>query len=149
MQRPIETILMIPRVRLAKKVPIVETEKLIKLYLDKIGYYPKLINHAFEVLKKSYVYFCKDDNDLVYLIEAINSGNYTVSYKSKIVLSNMLQEIIFDNSLFKEFNNTLKPLFKISRMLRELSLLTSLKLNSIENHISKIDKLLGLSLIIP
>jgi hypothetical protein len=121
MPRPLETLLSLPRVRLANRVPILETETLVRRLVDRTEYQPKLIKNAFEVSRGSAHIFSKDDQGLSTLLKEINSAEYIVTKRSKKVMEEMLNGIYGDGFVFKEFENEIEPLCQISQPLRQVS----------------------------
>ena len=121
MPRPLETLLSLPRVRLANRVPILETETLVRRLLDRTEYQPKLVKNAFEVSRGSAHQFSMDDQGLSALLKEINSAEYIVTKRSKKVMEEMLNGIYGDGFVFKEFENEIEPLCQISQALRQVS----------------------------
>ncbi len=121
MPRPIETLLSLPRVRLFDRVPILETERLIKSLLDRPDYQPKLIKAALGVSQGSALQFSSDDIGLTTLLSEISSADYIVTKRSKAVVEEMLNGICKDGSMFKNFEHQIEPLCEASRRLLQLS----------------------------
>lgn len=121
MPRPIETLLSLPRVRLADRVPILETERLVHQLVERGEYQPRLVKNAFEVSRGSAHQFSMDDQGLSTLLEEINSAEYIVTKRSKRVMEQMLNGIYGDGFVFKRFENEIEPLCQISQPLREVS----------------------------
>jgi hypothetical protein len=121
MPRPIETILSLPRVRLFNRVPILETEELVRRFIGREDYRPKLVRDATEVSNGSAHQFSTDDGTLSSLLEEINSTEYIVTKRSKMVVEQMLTGICGDGRIFKGFEQEIKPLFAISQTLRQVS----------------------------
>lgn len=121
MPRPIETLLSLPRVRLADRVPILETERLVHQLVERAEYQPRLVKNAFEVSRSSAHQFSMDDQGLSTLLEEINSAEYIVTKRSKRVMERMLNGIYGDGFVFKQFENEIEPLCRISQPLREVS----------------------------
>ena len=121
MPRPLETLLSPPRVRLANRVPILETERLVRRLVDPTKYQPKLIKNAFEISRGSAHQFSIDDEGLSTLLEEINSLEYVVTKRSKKVMEEMLNGIYGDGFVFKEFESEIEPLCRISQPLRDVS----------------------------
>jgi len=121
MPRPLETLLSLPRVRLANRVPILETETLVRRLVDRTEYQPKLVKNAFEVSRGSAHQFSMDDQGLSALLKEINSAEYIVTKRSKKAMEEMLNGIYGDGFVFKEFENEIEPLCQISQALRQVS----------------------------
>jgi len=121
MPRPIETILSLPRVRLFNRVPILETEELVRRFIGQVDYRPTLVRDAMEVSNGSARQFSADDGALSSLLEELNSAEYIVTERSKMVLEQMLRGICGDGTIFKDFERQIKPLFDISQLLRQVS----------------------------
>jgi hypothetical protein len=121
MPRPIESLLSLPRVRLFNRVPILETEKLVRRYIGLPDYRSKLVKPALEVSQASAHQFSSDDEGLSRLLKEIGSVEYIVTKRSKETMEEMLSGICEDGSLFKEFEGQIKPLCEISRDLLSVS----------------------------
>lgn len=121
MPKPIETILSLPRVRLFNRIPILETEELVRRFIDQIDHRPTLVRDAMEVSNGSARQFSADDGALSSLLEELNSAEYIVTKRSKMVLEQMLRGICGDGTIFKDFEREIKPLFDISQPLRQVS----------------------------
>jgi hypothetical protein len=121
MPRPIETLLTLPRVRLANRVPIHETETLIRQLAEREEFQRKLTERAFEVSRGSAKQFSRDDRDLSTLLHEISTAEYIVTRRSKTALGDMLNGIYRDGFVFKEFEHQIEPLCDLSRPLREVS----------------------------
>jgi hypothetical protein len=121
MPRPIETLLSLPRVRLADRVPILETERLVHQLVERGEYQPRLVKNAFEVSRGSAHQFSMDDQGLSTLLQEINSAEYIVTKRSKRAMEQMLNGIYGDGFVFKQFENEIEPLCRISRPLRQVS----------------------------
>jgi hypothetical protein len=121
MPRPLESLLSLPRLRLANRVPILEAERLVKQFVDLPEYQPKLVKNAFEVSRSSANQFSMDDDGLTTLLEEIGSAKYVVTKRSKKVMEEMLNGIYGDGFVFKEFENEIEPLCQISQSLRQVS----------------------------
>jgi hypothetical protein len=72
MPRPIETVLALPRVRLFNRVPILETEELVRRFIDRMDYRQRLVRDATEVCNGSAHQFSSDDSALSSLLTARN-----------------------------------------------------------------------------
>lgn len=121
MPRPIETLLSLPRVRLIDRVPILETEKYVRRFLNHAEYHAKLVKQAFEVSEGSARQFSVDDQGLSTLLEEIDLAEYVVNVRSKRVMEEMLNGICADGSIFKKFEGDIDPLCNISQSLRQVS----------------------------
>jgi hypothetical protein len=121
MPRPIESLLSLPRVRLFDRVPILETERLVRRYIDRPDYHPKLVKPALEVSRASAQQFSSDDEGLSALLEEIGSAEYIVTRRSRKVMEEMLNGICDDGSLFKEFEGQIQPLCQLSHDLLRVS----------------------------
>jgi len=121
MPRPIETLLSLPRVRLFAKVPILETEELVRRFLSRTEYQPRLVKDAYGVSKGSAEQFSSDDQSLSALLEEAESGDYVVTRRSREVLENLLGGIYQDGAIYKDFEQEIQPLCEISRPLREIT----------------------------
>ncbi len=121
MPRPIETLLSLPRVRLIDRVPILETEKYVRRFMNRSEYQAKLVKQALQVSEGSAQQFSIDDQGLSALLEEIDSAEYIVTKRSKRIMEDMLNGICADGSIFKKFEGDIDPLCDISRQLREVS----------------------------
>jgi hypothetical protein len=121
MPRPIESLLSLPRVRLFNRVPILETEKLVRRFIGLPDYRPKLVKPALEVSQASAQQFSTDDEGLSALLKEIGSVEYIVTKRSKGTVEEMLSGICEDGSLFKEFEGQIQPLCELSRDLLRVS----------------------------
>lgn len=121
MPRPIETLLSLRRVRLFDRVPILETERLVRRFIDRPDYQPKLVKPALEVSRRSAQQFSIDDEGLSALLGEISSAEYVVTKRSKRVMEEMLCDIYDDGFLFKEFEGQIRPLCELSQKLRQVS----------------------------
>jgi hypothetical protein len=121
MPRPIETLLSLPRVRLIDRVPILETEKYVRHFMDRAEYRPQLVKQALQISKGSAQQFSTDDEGLSTLLEEIDSAEYIVTKRSKRIMEEMLNGICADGFIFKEFEGEIDPLYDLSRPLREVS----------------------------
>jgi hypothetical protein len=121
MLRPIETLLSLPRVRLFNMVPILETERLVRRFIDRPDYKPKLVKPALEISRGSAQQFSRDDEGLSALLREISSAEYIVTKRSKRVMEEMLCGIYDDGFLFKEFEGQIRPLCEVSQRLRQVS----------------------------
>lgn len=121
MPRPIETLLSLPRVRLIDRVPILETERYVRHFMERAEYRPKLVKQALQVSKGSARQFSTDDEGLSTLLEEIDSAEYIVTKRSKKIMEDMLNGICADGRIFKEFEGEIDPLCDIWPPLREIS----------------------------
>lgn len=121
MPRPIETLLSLPRVRLADRVPILETEQLVRRFVKRVPYQHKLVNSALKVSQGSARQFSLDDEGLSTLLEEIDSAQYIVTKKSKRAMQELVNGIYVDGFIFKEFESEIEPLCQISNSLRQMS----------------------------
>jgi hypothetical protein len=121
MPRPIESLLSLPRVRLFNRVPILETERLVRRYIGLRDYQPKLVKPAMEVSQASARQFSSDDEGLSALLKEIGSAEYIVTKRSKETMEEMLSGICEDGSLFKEFEGQIEPLCRLSHNLLRVS----------------------------
>jgi len=119
--RPIETLLSLPRVRLIDRVPILETEKCVRLFKDREAYRPKLVQQALQVARGSAKQFFADDESLSTLLEEIDSAQYIVTKRSKKTMEDMLSSICADGSIYKEFEDEIDPLCRSSPPLYQTS----------------------------
>lgn len=143
MRIPLETILTLPRVKLTRRVPIIEAEKLVKFYVDKPRYHSMLLKHTKKVTGQSYVYFCDDETSLLGLMAAVNSKDYAVSVKSQVVLSDLLTDVYDDSLTFKNFEENIEPLIDISSDLEEMTSLTDQKAYSTRRYAKDLGDLIG------
>lgn len=121
MPRPIETLLSLPRVRLAHRVPILETETLIHRLVNHVEHRPRLIKNALEVSRGSVRQFSLDDQGLSALLEETTAAEYVVTKRSKRIVEEMLNDICEDGSVFKDFETEIEPLCHLSQQLRDVS----------------------------
>ena len=121
MQRPIETLLSLGRVRLIDRVPILETKEYLRRFRNHPEYTPKLANRAFYVSQGSVEQFSADDEGLSALLEEIGSAEYAVTRRSKVVMEQMLGGICSDGRIYKDFQDEIEPLCDASPPLRYVS----------------------------
>ena len=121
MPRPIETLLSLPRVRLIDRVPILETQEYLKRFMNQPEHTPKCINRALQVSEGSARQFSTDDKGLSALLEEIDSAEYVVTKRSRIVMEEMLNGICADGRIFKDFEQEIGPLFELSPHLRNVA----------------------------
>lgn len=119
--RPIETLLSLPRVRLIDRVPILETEQYVRRFVERSEYHTKLVRQALKVSDGSARQFSSDDEGLATLLHEVDSAEYIVTQRSKRVMEDMLNGICADGRIFKEFENSIGPLCKVSPPLRQSS----------------------------
>jgi hypothetical protein len=116
--RPIETLLSLPRVRLIDKVPILETEEYLRRFMNQSDHKPMLVDRALQVSEGSAQQFSTDDKGLSALLEEIDSAEYVVTRRSKVVMEKMLHGICADGRIFKGFEKEIEPLYDASPNLR-------------------------------
>jgi hypothetical protein len=121
MPRPIETLLLLPRVRLIDRIPILETEEYLRRFMNRSDYTSKLIDRALQVSRGSAQQFSADDKGLSALLEEIDSAEYVVTRRSKGVMEEMLNEICADGRIYKDFEQEIEPLCDASPRLRYVS----------------------------
>lgn len=121
MRRPIETLLSIRRVRLFDRVPIFETERLVRLFANRINYQRKLVKDATAVSEGSARQFSEDDRGLSTLIEELESREYVVTKRSRRIMEEMLSGMYGDGLIFKDFETEIEPLYPLSSDLRRAS----------------------------
>lgn len=121
MPRPIETLLSLPRVRLFDRVPILETERLVRLFIDRPDYQPKLVEPALKVSRASAQQFSLDDEGLSALLKEMSSAEYVVTKRSRRVIEEMLSGIYDDGFVFKEFEGQIQPLCELPPILLRMS----------------------------
>jgi hypothetical protein len=121
MPRPIETLLSLPRVRLFDRVPILETETLIRSLVDRPDYQPRLVKPALEVARGCAQQFTSDDEGLSTLLKEISSDEYVVTRRSRRAMEEMLNGICDDGFLFKKFEDQIEPLCDLSSKLLQVS----------------------------
>jgi hypothetical protein len=86
--------------------------------MNQSKYKPKLVNRALQVSKGSAQQFSTDDKGLSALLEEIDSAEYIVTRRSKIVMEEMLNGICADGRIFKGFEQEIEPLYDASPHLR-------------------------------
>ncbi len=146
MRRPLETVLLWPRVRLTQKVPLVEAEELVTRYANEPRYQPILVKSATRVTRHSYFYFSEDEVHLWNLLQAILSDVYSVSLRTKLSLRRLLNDVYGDSLIFKEFDRKIEFLFEISRDLKDLALKVEKIAESTKNYSVEIGDALGIKL---
>ncbi len=146
MPRPLETILSLPRVRLVSKVPVVETERLVQLYVDKPRFRPTLIQHATDVARGSYFQFSRDEASLRHVITVVNTNRYVVTRKSRLAMSDLVNDVYGDGVIYKRFDRTIEPLIESSEILWKVSELAESKADSAAEQSLDVARLLGLSI---
>lgn len=107
--------------RLVDRVPILETEKVVQRFMDRVEYRPRLAKHAIRVCEGSAQQFSADDQGLVTLLHEVSSMEYIVTKRSKRVMEDMLADICDDGRIFKDFEVEIGPLYDVSQPLREVS----------------------------
>jgi hypothetical protein len=146
MRRPLETVLLWPRVRLTQKVPLIEAEELVTRYADEPEYQPILVKSATRVTEHSYFYFREDEAHLWNLLRAIVSNMYSVSLRTKLNLRRLLNDAYGDSLIFKEFDRKIEFLFDISKDLKDLTLKVEKIAESTKNYSIEIGEVLGIKL---
>ena len=146
MRRPLETVLFWPRVRLTRKVPVVEAEELVVRYAGKPEYQPLLVRNATRVAQHSYHFFHEDQAFLWYLLQAVLSDLYSISLRAKLNLRRLLNETYGDSMIFKEFDQRIQFLLEISEALKDLMQKVEKIAESTENYSIEIGKELGIRL---
>ncbi len=141
-----ETILTIPRVKLTRRVPLVETEKLVNFHVERPSYHPMLVKRTTEVMERSYMYFCKDETYLLSLMAAVNSNEFTVSVRTQMALSTMLTDVYSDGLTFKGFEDSIEPLLELSQSLEEMTKLTDKKVDDNSCYAEEIGELIGVKI---
>ena len=121
MQRPIETLLSLPRVRLIDRVPIIETAEYLKRFMRQPEKSSKLVKSALQVSEASVQQFSTDDEGLSTLLEEVDSTEYVVTGRSKRTMEEMLNGICADGHIFKDFELEMEPLYDDSPMLRKVA----------------------------
>lgn len=149
MRRPLETILSLPRVRLVNKVPLVETEELIELYIDKRRYRGVLVRHATKVTEGAYIEFVRDDESLTSIIDEINKEDFFVTRKARAAIRELVTGIYGDGIIFKQFEAKIKPLFTDSAELEEITKITDRVADSTKEHSLDVARLVGVSIATP
>ena len=124
MQRPIETLLSLPRVRLIDRVPIIETAEYLKRFMRQPEKSSKLVKSALQVSEASVQQFSTDDEGLSTLLEEVDSTEYVVTGRSKRMMEEMLNGICADGHIFKDFELEIEPLYDDSSILRKVAKLT-------------------------
>jgi len=146
MRRPLETVLLWPRVRLTQKVPLIEAEELVTKYADKPEYQPVLVKSATRVAQHSYFYFREDEALLWNLLQAIISNMYSISLRTRLNLRRLLNDAYGDSLVFKEFDRKIEFLFDISKDLKDLALKVEKIAESSKNYSIEIGEALGIKL---
>jgi hypothetical protein len=121
MQRPIETLLSLPRVRLIDRVPIIETAEYLNRFMMQPEKNPKLVKSALQVSEASAQQFSADDIGLSTLLEEVDSAEYVVTGRSKRMMEEMLNGICADGHIFKDFELEIEPLYDDSSILRKVA----------------------------
>jgi len=141
--RPLETILGIPRVRLTQRVPLVETEKMVSIFLDRGPYRPMLVKRATEVTELSYRYFCDDEASLMSLRAAVNSKEFAVNLRTQMILSSLLTGMHQDGGRFKGFEERIEPLMDLSPILEHVARMADEKVDGVRERAEEIGELIG------
>jgi hypothetical protein len=103
------------------RVPILETGKYVKRFITRTEFIPKLVKESLAVSKSSAKQFSVDDHSLSALLTELDSAEYIVTKRSKVVMENMLRDICADGMIFKGFEEKIQPLCDLSQPLREVS----------------------------
>ena len=90
-------------------------------FVNHTGYQPKLVKSALGVAHGSAKQFSMDDKGLSTLLEEINSSEYVVTKRSRMTMQGLLDGIYGDGFIFKEFEDEIEPLCRISQPLRQVS----------------------------
>jgi hypothetical protein len=93
----------------------------VKHFITSAEYVPKLVKQSLAVSKSSAKQFSVDDHDLSGLLAELDSAEYIVTKRSKLVMEHMLRDICADGMIFKGFEAKIQPLCNISQPLRVLS----------------------------
>ncbi|MGQ9543723.1 MAG: hypothetical protein ACUVTM_06545 [Candidatus Bathyarchaeia archaeon] len=128
--KPLEIILGLSRVRLPQRIPIVETAELLELHHDNPKLQHALLRHAENVTKNSYWQFSSDEVFLTCIGEALLSNEYLVTASTRVRLSRLVNDVCGDKLIYNGFQQAMRPLFKVSESLEELSIATRLKAGS-------------------
>ncbi|MEM3429552.1 MAG: hypothetical protein QXL25_06685 [Candidatus Bathyarchaeia archaeon] len=142
--KPLEIILGLSRVRLPQKIPIVETAELLELHHDNPRLQNTLLKHAENVTKKSYWQFSSDETLLTYIGEALLSNEYLVTSAARMRLSRLVNDVCGDKLIYNGFQHAMRPLFKVSESLEELSIATGLKAGLAERKAKDVAGYVGL-----
>jgi len=108
-------------VRLIDRVPILETEHYVSRFVDRTEYRPKLVKQALKISDGSARQFSSDDKGLSTLLHEMDTAEYVVTKRSRMVMQDMLNEICADGRIFKRFEDCIQPLCEISPPLRQVS----------------------------
>lgn len=100
-------------------MPIFETERLVRRFVEKKEYYPRLVNSALAVSKASAEQFSADDKGLAALLDEISSQEYVVTRRSRQIMEGLLKDIYGDGLIYKGFENEIEPLCEVSQPLRQ------------------------------
>jgi hypothetical protein len=141
--RPIDTILALSRVRLVNKVPVLETEQLVRLLIDRVEFRKTLVEHATGVTEGSYRQFESDDEALVTLADEIESARYCVTRHAQACLASLVRDIFGDGVIYKKFAANIRPLFEESDYLERISGLTARVVDSTHEHSLDVARLIG------
>ena len=145
MLKPLETIMpTLQRVRVVQATGIVETEQLIKRQIDNSKYIPRLIKYSVQITHQSHSIFSNDEACLFYLFAEMLSGEYMITRPARQRLLGMLSGIYSDCNVFRNFKETIKPLFDSSTYLEELTIATNTKANSTKKYGKRIETISGI-----
>lgn len=98
-----------------------ETRRLIRRYADQREYQVRLVKHALKVSGASAQQFSIDEKGLSTLLEEIDTGEYTLTRRSRVVMESMLSGIYEDGLIFKEYERDVETLYEFSRDLQRIS----------------------------
>jgi hypothetical protein len=144
MLKPLDIILPLQRVRLAKVTEITEAEKLIKMQISRPKYIPKLVIYSIGVAHRSYRAFLDDSTMLSSLHDILLSNEYDITKKSYQFLSRILPEISGDCFFFKRFEKVIEPLFDSSEVLEALATVAGMAASSTKDYCEKVEELVGI-----
>ncbi|MBS7626315.1 hypothetical protein KEJ51_04645, partial [Candidatus Bathyarchaeota archaeon] len=112
---------------MSQRIPIVETAELLELRHKNPKLQHTLIKHAEEITKRSYWQFSGDETLLTYIGEALLSKEYLVTSATRMRLSRLVNDVCGDKLIYNGFQHAVRPLFKVSESLEELSIAAGLK----------------------
>ena len=79
------------------------------------------MKHALKVSGASAQQFSIDEKGLSTLLEEIDTGEYTLTRRSRVVIESMLSGIYEDGLIFKEYERDVETLYEFSRDLQRIS----------------------------
>lgn len=79
------------------------------------------MKHALKVSGASAQQFSIDEKGLSTLLEEIDTGEYTLTRRSRVVMESMLSGIYEDGLIFKEYERDVETLYEFSRDLQRIS----------------------------